>query len=394
MPARTPARQSPPVIAPVDGLRQRQRSDGKWRVWWEPTRAARKLGAVPVDLSHLRPGEAQRRASAMAAQWAAGAVRPPRGHSITSLILDYLASRHFTERATSTKASYRTDLRAIEAKWGPEPVVRIDPPLMETWYESLLAAKGATRARAILTMMSIIMLHAERRGWIPKGTNPCTGLGMKKPAPRDRVATAEELAALLATADTMRPALALALRLAQLTGQRATDIRTARLADFEPALLTLPDRADSPVQGYVWRLVRSKRGNAGVIPILDPATIAQIDSRLAEARAENEAADRPLILNGQGQPYSRHRLHEHFAIIRDQVAETLPSVASLNWRDQRRTVGVMLRAAGVGRDDVGDLLGNTLASSAQLAATYTPATATTTLRAVAAITQMPERKKA
>lgn len=378
-----------PVIAPADGLRQRQRADGTWRVWWEPTALQRKAGAQPVDLSNLRPGDAQRRATALVAQWAKGAAPKPRGYSVSALILDYTHSRYFTERAASTQASYRTDMRAIEGKWGAQAVAAIDAPVMVLWYESLLKAKGPTRARALLTMMSILMLHAERRGWIAKGTNPCRDIGMEKPAPRDRVAAEAEAAQLLATADITDATLALALRLAMTTGQRATDIRLAQPGQFERTMLPVPGRTD-PVPAYVWRLVRSKRRNAGVIPILDPSTVAMLDAQIAAA------ADGPgtLIWNGTGQPFTRDRFQKRFARLRATAAKHCPSLATLEWRDLRRTLGVTLRAAGVGRDDVGDLLGNTLATSAQLAAVYTPATQATALRAVAAITALTERKKA
>lgn len=385
--ARRPSPETP-IIAPVDGLRQRQRANGDWRVWWEPTARQRAAGATALDLTHIPPGEAQRRATALFRKWSGDGAQKPRGRSVSALIADYRRSHYFTDLAASSQASYRTDLGQIEDKWGPNPVASLDAPAMVLWYETLLRAKGVTRARALIVMLGIVMTHAERRGWIPKGANPCRDIGMKKPAPANRVASADELAALLAAADATNPAMALALRLAQVTGQRATDIRLAKAGAFEAAVLPVPGQV-APMRGYVWRLVRSKRGNAGVIPILDPATVAALDARIAAC-----GPDDALILNGAGQPYSRDRFQKHYADIRARAAKSVPSVASLQWRDQRRTVGVMLRAAGVGRDDVGDLLGNTLATNAQLAAIYTPATTATTLRAVAAITPLPKRKKA
>lgn len=385
---RCPA-QEPPILDPQDGLRQRFRANGTWRVWWEPTGLQRKAGAQPVDLSKLRPGEAQRKASALAKQWSRDVPAAPRAYSVAALITDYMASRYYRSLRDSTRASYRADLNAIERKWGPHAVAAIDTPTMVMWYETLLRHKSAARASAILVMAGILFTHAERRGWIPKGSNPARDVGLEKPAPRNRVATPAEIDALLGAADRVNASMALALRLVMVTGQRATDIRTARPDQFEATFLPVPGHAD-PVPGYLWRLVRSKRGNAGVIPIVDPDTVAALDAQLAQA------ADGPgtLIWNGQGQIYTRDRFQKHFARIRAEAAKACPSIKDLQWRDQRRTVGVMLRAAGVGRDDVGDLLGNTLARNAQLAATYTPATSATTLRAVAAITKLPERKKA
>lgn len=384
----SPARTAP-ALAPRDGLRQRQRADGTWRVWWEPTAGQRKAGAGPVDLSHLRPGEAQRRATALAAQWSGGqpGATQPRGRSIDALIADYLASRYFTDLAATTQASYRHDLRAISDKWGVQPVPAMTPPLMVSWYEALLAARGPSRARAILTMAGILFRHAERRGWIAKGANPAREIGMKRAPVGTRIASAEELQALAAIAADHDEMVFFALRLACVTGQRLTDILAASAGQFGAEVLHLPDTAATAVPAMVWRFIRSKRGNAAVIPILDEwlhAAITVLSHRHPTG---------PLIRDGHGKPMTLRRFGTRFAAIRDRAAHLCPSIATLEWRAIRRTVGVRARALGLGRDDVGDLLGNTLAHSAELSAAYTPATTATTLRVVAAITE-PERKKA
>jgi len=396
MPPPNPPRKTttaqPPVIAPCDGLRQRQRADGSWRIWWEPTPKQAKLGAASVDLSHLRAGDAQRRASELAKQF--GQIAPTiRAHSVDSLILDYTASHWFTKLRASTQATYRANLRAIADKWGPQPVPGFTPPIITQWYETLLSQRGPARAHVLITMMQILFKHAERRGWIAKGSNPCADIGMEKPVPNaTRVATDAEIMALIHAADARSPALALALRLSIHTGQRIEDIRTASPASFDPCAIPVAGRID-PVQGYIWRMVRSKRSNAAVIPIIDAAVVALLAAQLA--RADVQAAGQ-LLLNGHGQPFTRHRLGHHFETIRAIAAKSLPTIAGLQWRDLRRTFGVRLRMANVGRDDIGDLLGNTVGISADLAARYTPATSASTMRAIAAISNIPapERKKA
>lgn len=382
----------PPVIAPCDGLRQRQRADGTWRIWWEPTPKQAKLGAKSVDLSHLRAGDAQRRATALAKQYGQSAPSL-RAHSVDSLILDYLASHWFGKLRDSTKESYRSNLRTIADKWGPQPVPSFTPPIVTQWYEALLSQRSASRAYSLIIMMQILFKHAERRGWIAKGSNPCADIGMEKPVPNaTRVATDAEIMALIHAADARNPALALALRLSVHTGQRVEDIRTASPAAFDACAIPVVGRVD-PVQGYIWRMVRSKRSNAAVIPIIDAALVDMLAQTLARPDVQAKGA---LLLNGHGQPFTRDRLAHHFDIIRDNAAKSLPTIAGLQWRDLRRTFGVRLRMANVSRDDVGDLLGNTVATSADLAARYTPATSASTLRAIAAVSSIPtpERKKA
>lgn len=383
-----------PVIAPTDGLRQRQRANGTWRIWWEPSARQAKLGAKPVDLSHLRGGEAQRRASALTKEWGGDTAPPPaRAQTMASLIADYMASHWYKNLRASTRSSYLSNLRTIEDKWGPQPAALITKPVVIRWYETLLAARGTNHAHVMITMLRIVFEHGLRRGWLPSGANPAANIGMAKPTPQaTRVASDAEIDALLNAADAANPALALALRLSVTTGQRIEDIRAAHPSHFEPALIPVPGRTD-PVQGYIWRMVRSKRGNAAVIPIIDARLVDALRAAIASADVQALGA---VLLNGNGQPYTRRRLALHFDAVRARAARALPTIAGLQWRDLRRTMGVRLRIANIGRDDVGDLLGNTLASNPDLAARYTPAQWQTTLRAVAVVSNIdqPERKKA
>lgn len=383
----------PPVLDTGNGLRQRQRADGSWRVWWEPSAALRRAGAQTVELDAGKPGHASRECKRLTDHWtraARGDAKPrPSGRLVSDLIADYRASRWFTEKAASTKASYNTDLRAIETKWGTTPVGLIDAPMMDIWYEALLGAKGEYRARALLTMMSILMLHAERRGWRPKGGNPCADLRMHKPKGRRRVGTTAELVALLDAAAT-HPMLTLALRLAIYTGQRQTDLLQARPEDFTRADLDVAGHADKRT-GYIWSLTRSKRGNAGLIPIIDPELVAALEAAITAAAT----GPGTLLWNpNTGEPYYKERFFEQWETARAAAAKDQPTVATLQWRDLRRTFANVLRANGVSKDDAGDLIGNTAATNAFLGAVYMAPQLATAMRAVATVTPMPKRKKA
>lgn len=373
-----------PLLTSTPGLRHRERADGSLRVWWEPSAIQRKAGAKPEDLSHLRPGEALHRARKLAATQAPA--KQSRAYSMDALIYDYRQSRYFTGLRANSRASYGVDMRGISEKWGPEPVAEITAPMMDIWYEALLKAKGEYRALSLLTMMRILMRFAETRGKIPKGSNPARGLQMSKPAGRDRVATAAELAAIWDAA-TSQPDVLLPLAIALLTGQRQTDILAAQAADFLPQRLLVPGHAD-PQPGYVWQLVQSKRGRAVPVPIVDPVAVAMLDAALKDR-------DGPLMLaSDDGKPMHIHKFSRKWQAVRARAAQTAATVADLQWRDLRRTVAVGLRTAGMGRDDTGDLLGNTLATNSSLAQIYTPAMLATTLRAVGAITPLPQRKRA
>lgn len=403
----------PPVIDPKDGLRQRRRNDGSWRVWWEPTKRQREAGAKPVEFQARQPGHAQREATRLATEWSARAegrdvatVRRD-GRSTSALIDDYKRSRHYLGLRETTRRSYDTDLRAIEAKWGPQPVSLFDPVMMDAWYDALLITKSVTRARAILTMMRTLMNHAERRGWRSKGSNPARDLDMERPQGRRRVGTWAELDALLAAclhlARTTDAAsritwrgMRLAILLTTLAGQRQTDVREALPAEFGSAVLQLPGMP-APARLWIWSLTRSKRSNAGQLalhPMIVPALRLQL--RLAAGGPGTLIWDQAT-----GNPLSKRLMWDRWERIRDLAAETVPGVKTIQWRDLRRTFGNLARAGGADKSDVADVLGNTADTDATLAQIYMAPQLATTWRAATAIArpepvqqETPKRRKA
>jgi integrase len=388
-------RHGPPVLSPPSGLRQRARADGTWRVWWEPTARQRRAGAVAVELRADNAGwstaEAKRLTKRAGARAAGDPSAAPRhgGRSVSALIADYRASRWFAQLADSTRRAYGADLKAIEDKWGPEPVALFDAPTMDAWYETLLAAKGTFRARAIVQMLATLFLHAERRGWRPKGSNPCRDLRMVQPAGRARIGTWAELDACLAAAEaTGAASVRLALLVAIFSGQRLTDILLAEPAHFSLTHLPLPGKS-RPQPVWVWQLTRSKRGNDGALPIHP-----EVEPVLRAALMRAGATPGPLLRDeATGQPYSMRLFEKRWAAVRALAAKTVPSVATLQWRDLRRTFANLARRGGASDDDVADAIGNTAAQNSTLREVYMAAQLATTFRAVTAV-QRPKGTKA
>lgn len=386
----------PPVLDAAPGLRQRQRADGSWRVWWEPNAAQRAVGATVVEFDPAQPGHATRAAQRLADDWARvwrgeAPTQKKSGRSVDDLIQNYRQSLAFTKKPESTRATYGYDLTAIALKWGPQPVALFDKPTLAQWYEALHAAKGVHRSRSILRMMSILMEHAELRGWRAEGTNPCKGIRTETPMERERTASWAEFDALLAAARRLRArAVVVALYLAIMAGQRQYDILRVRPGDFYT--VTVPHMT-RPL--WVWQLVQSKRKRALEVPIHAAAVSAL---RLQMMRA----ADGPGTLiwdEVTGKPFTPRRFFDVWEKVRADAATTLPSVASLQWRDLRRTFANLSRAGGSSDADTSDVLGNTAATNARLRRTYMAPQLATTLRAVEALQRptekpQPERKKA
>lgn len=375
-------------------LRQRLRSDGTWRIWWEPDGSVRDMGFAVVELwpdSPMKSGREARRLNALVeAARKSGGVRPRARNTrhVEDLIADYRRSDFFTDRAAKTRVSYDKNLRAIAAKWGDVPVTDLTKPVLRTWYETLRQVNGAWAAAALIRMMSILMTHAEIRGWRPEGTNPAKGLKVSVPKGRSRAASWPEFDALMTSAHVCGlPSIAQAVSLSALQGQRMTDVLAARRQEFQRVAVTYPGQ--SALDIWVWRFVRSKRGNAGALP-LHPEAVPEIEAALAVIRAP----DAPLIWEERiGRPYDEDLFGKRWAEVRAHAARAVPSVADLQFRDLRRTFGVNARDGGASVDDAGDALGNSAAQNPALKATYMPPSFFTASRAVAAVQRPPTEKR-
>lgn len=391
-----------PIREKVKGLRQRERSDGTWRVWWEPTSAEKKLGLEAIDLDADRPAwsireaEAQNRAVRRALSGETTKARQQTSRTIDALIETYRAHSWYLSKRPGTQRGYNTALNAISRKWGGQKVSDFDGEVMQAWHDTLAAGSGGNYATKMTGMMSVLFRLAERIGWRPKGSNPCSDLDREKTKRRSRYASWEEFDALLAAAEDMgMPSLGAAVALSFLQGQRQTDILAARVRDFINVPVILPGE-DEPEKVWVWDFSRSKNATAGTVPLHDEAlTWVQ---RMAERREDDDA---PLLVDERvGRAYDLDLFQHRWNDLRAIAAKACPSLLDpgqvLQFRDLRRSASTWARIGGASLEDVGDLLGNTVADNPVLAATYMPANFYTAARAVSAIRRpgSKERKKA
>lgn len=385
------------ILTPIRGLRERALAKGGSAVWWEPPAWARDLGFATQDLSTLKIGDAQREAKRLNAEADAARLTKSRRRKVSDGVItlnmvakDYIASRHFTERAPKTQHGYRHLIGRVTDKWGEEPVAALSKPVMATWYETLLKGGQTRMAQSLLRMASILFTHAELRGWRAEGSNPCLRLRITTPPPRARVVTWDELDALQTAALALGlPSMSAAIALSFFAGQRETDVFQARRGDF--TCRTLPARAGRPATSFwVWSLVRSKRKTTGAIPLHDE--LAPIVAAILARPAPDDA--HLLVEERVGRPYDEHLFAHRFAEVRARAASAVPSILTpgdhLQFRDLRRSFGVMARQNGASREDVGGVLGNTAATDPVLERTYMAPDITTTGRAVAAV-QRPEK---
>jgi integrase len=389
----------PPLKSPPPAVRQRRRADGGWRVWWEPSAAARALGFRPEELAPDTLGmrrAAQLNARAAEALAAAGGapagpspaagVRIDGARTVRALIADYLADRHFLGLRPATQADYRKAFALIARDWGDALVGALAKPAIRAWREQVAACArpwqpparraGETRAhqaKALQAKFAVLLTHAEILGWLPEGANPALRLDGRRRAgldtpPRARVASWDELGALLRAAKAAGDfSMGVAIALAALTAQRQADILAAEASAFRDG---------------VWTLVRSKRGNLGRVA-LHPVAHGML-SRWLPQRPEG-AGPALLVSERTGRPYSADLFRKVWGAVRREAARETPSVATLQFRDLRRTFGHLARLGGADKADIGQTLGNTAATDPLLELTYMPLANEIAARAIAAI---------
>lgn len=395
-----------PVGDPPPRLRQRQRADGTWRVWWEPEAAVRKLGFGTVELDAKAPLKAARDARKLNDQVAAAretgqAPRSRRGPvCIEDVVEDYRRSIHFTERlAPATQAGYSSFLRQIVTKWGDVPVADFTKPMAHTWYESLARDAGRHQAVALIRTLSVLMTHAERRGWREANSNPCSQLGLRVPKGRDRVVDWPEYDALQAAALRCNlPSVGLAVALSFLAGQRQTDVLAARRGDFAERRVIWPG-SKTPDTVWAWTLTRSKTGAAGAI-LLHPELAPMVQAVLARPAP----ADACLLVEERvSRAYDMDLFQKRWVEVRSAAIAggdgwaPCPTLEDVQFRDLRRSFSTHARDNGASVDDAGDVLGNSAARDARMKGTYMPAQFFTAARAVLAVARPdtdPERKEA
>ena len=372
---------SKPEAGPLDDIepvparvRQRQRADESWRLWWEPTKAEREafgFEAVPLDPHRLTWSMRQATALNRKVDDARNGitVRDRGGRTFSRLAAEYRRSPLWTKLREATRRDYDATLRRIEKKWGATQAAAFTKPILREWYETLYRENGRWIAQHDIRVMSVVLGYGELRGWIP--ANPAVRLRMETPPPRDRVLSWEEFDALCAAAEDLGLAgMRLAIAVAWYQGQRQADVLAARVESFG---------ADG-----MWRFLRSKakagsKQKAAVLPV-HSELVPLIEARRAEAEGEG-----PLVLNAEGAAYLPDNFRTHFAKVRARAARTMPAIKDVQFRDLRRSWAWWAREGGASDRDRADGMGNQSDKDVRLGITYNPASQAGAGRAVEAM---------
>ncbi len=375
------------VKNPPAGLRQRQRANGSWRLWWEPNSTQRKLEFEPVELDANRPTWSVKEATRinkMVASVAAGNPATalatgedgPRKGSFDQLVARYFKSPEFDQLSDASKDSYSATIKTLRRKWATARVADFDRAICKEYYDALYGTGRHTQALHLIRMLSVLLSYAVEIGWIEH--NPALNLRKVTPPPRQRLATWDEIDALMDAAATLNwPTMGLAVALSVFNGQRQADIINARVDAFKA--------------GH-WTLTRSKNKRTSRLA-LHEETMKWLPAAMAVGREDRER----LILDPvTGLPTTKYGFSKRFDQMRAQAAKACPSLLAphrLQFRDLRRTFSALAREAGVEDRDRADALGNTSDVNSALSQTYNPPSDRAAANAIHSIAR-PERKEA
>lgn len=267
-------------------------------------------------------------------------------YSIEMLIEDWFKSPRFTggqkvgrqevrAYAPNTIRDYRqkaTAFRQHDPELYGASVNILDRKLVFALYESVWQKRGLATARGVIATLSAAITWGMKRQDAVKLTyNPARTLGMQTPPPRLRVASRQEIEALIAAADHMgRPEVADGIMLGLWTGQRQSD------------RLELDDR------GLVQRRRLFRQNKTGAV--VEILSVPMLEARLAASalrRRKAHKVDPRVILDEQTwTPFKRRWWAKIFQDVRDLAAAGLMKGEAVSAAIERQRSGADVELSG------------------------------------------------
>ncbi|HOV03764.1 MAG TPA: hypothetical protein PLG99_05100 [Kaistiaceae bacterium] len=255
--------------------------------------------------------------------------QPALVYTTAEMVEDWKASPRFARNAPKTQKWYAERARRVAEHlpkiWAMD-VDAVDAATANRAYEATLAALGASSAASIFTTLRSAFSWGRRDGRVK--ANPFKELGMETPRGRQRAATREEIAAMLAAAARLgRDDVADVMLFGLFTSQRQED----RL------LLTRPQIAGGRVVVRQGKSRRRKDGGQLVDVVLVPPLLARLAA--AETRRKALGIDSPRVFLDEAvrRPWTAERYRKAFAAVRQEAQGACPSLADLTDQDMRDT---------------------------------------------------------
>lgn len=394
----------------VKGLRAKSTASGI-RFYWEPNAAERraKWTSLPLGTDLVAAVKAAEARNAEIEHWRMGGASPRTVSRFTaprtfgSIIARYRAE-HLATKAESTQRVNKVALARLDAWAGDKPTVFITRQRVRVLRDAMIKGLGHDPA------FKVLKAGRELCGWAVRqelmADNPFLEFGLAAIAPRYQIWEADAIAAFDAAAHRMAlPSVAFAMHLAEHIGQREGDLLKLTSAQWRPVLGLDKETAaalahdDGPDAGKVMGFyIRQGKGNRWVgVPVagdMRRRVESVIAANAARASLPGAVATANLIVNDRtGLPYRQHHFIQQFAAVRAEAiaaakrsgqTELAATLATLQFRDLRRTCVVRLGELGLEDPLIAAITGHKLASIKKILEVYMPRTTKMAARAMVA----------
>lgn len=410
----------------------KRHKNGTASFYWQPSATLAREGwrAQPLGKDEAAAIDAAREINRQVDKWRAGTPLPEirtrhQDGTLAAAIADYRqqvleGTRPNGKRkiAATTAATYGSALNRLGEWGGKHPLAYITRPRVQALRDGMLkSGVGEHAAHTTLKLGRQLFNWLIDQGRWEQGKNPFENFGMGQPAPRETIWSPAARELILATADALgRPSIALAITLGFAIGQREADI----LQTVIPQFVALPEHKMQPED---WRTlaaaapdgtprgIRIRQNKTGAwieVPVVGE-TRRRVEANIALAR---NAGTMQLILDDgriglkqrSGRPSGNAGAYEgtsgqtrfirDFAEIRAEAAATAAKqgdtilageIATLQFRDLRRTCVVYLGELGLEDHLIAAITGHDIDETRRILKTYMPRTTGRAARAIALV---------
>lgn len=401
---------------------------------WQPSATLRKAGWEPMALGadRAKAMQAAETRNAEVEAWKLGGavvqqVKPRPIAGTFGALLDRYEREELNgaepdgtaKLAASTIKTYKTSLERLR-KWAAKfPLAMVTPARVKALRNAMMAPAdkggiGHHAAHQTLKMGRVVMAFAESEDLIAKGSNPFGRFNLGAPPPRAVVWSPAAREAMIITAyDQGQPSIALGIMLGFAIGQREQDIialihrrykpipqHEVQPEDWRTLCAIAPDGVPRAIEVH-----QQKTGAWVKVPVVGLVRWA-IESAIATARAagaitilvddtRQDPARDPRHRKGQNFAdglAGQARFQRDFAEIRewaiaaaqfDGDEELAEELATLEFRDLRRTCVVYLGELGLEDHLIAAITGHDIDETRKILKTYMPRTTGRAARAIA-----------
>lgn len=359
-------------MAKIQFFTERKNADGTIRYYWQPSAKWRVLG-FPVTALPQEETAAKKKALELNAElkyWAKSnpdIVNPHQDKQVVqrgsfdTLLSTYRMSPSFRNLAENTRKDYEIRFKQLLEIFRGELVRTITPAVCYKLYEKQCALRGVPAANDLFKVFRRLLSYAMQPPLCLIDSNPASRITLTKEQPRDSVWSPEAIDAFLETADSYRPSIGLAVRLAVMTAQRQSDILKMKWSDYH---------------GDTISVTQNKTG-AKVFPLVFGDLKQRLDTM--EKRSVCIVADERT-----GKPYNSDQFKKLFkkTKIRAQKAHPEIDFSNIKFIDLRRTAAVRLAEAGCTAFELSAITGHSITQSQAILEVYVPRNATMARAAV------------